>query len=100
MSPIRTGVALVAPLFALTLLAGCNSNDNRSPFENPGVTPTPSASPSPSPAPVTFQGDSAAFVEFVRNADPNGDPLPVNDGAVVFEDTSDVTDPAIVNVNP
>lgn len=103
MSTMIKRVALLSPLLAVGLLVGCNDNNGRSPFETvnptptPSVSPTPSVTPTPPPDAAAFEGDTAAFVVFLRDLDTNGDPLPVNDGNIVFQDTSGVTDPVTVN---
>lgn len=97
MSTIIKRVALLSPLLAVGLLVGCNDNNGRSPFEPVNPTPTPSVTPTPPPDAAAFEGDTAAFVVFLRDLDTNGDPLPVNDGNIVFQDTSEVTGPVTVN---
>ncbi len=93
----KTGVALLAPLLALALLSACNSNDTQSPF---GPTPTPTP-PIVEPTPVAvFDGDTSAFVVFLCDQPLDGEPLEVNDGAVVFTDTSGVTEPVMVSNCP
>ncbi|WP_029891066.1 hypothetical protein [Polycyclovorans algicola] len=94
MSTIIKRAALLSPLLAVGLLVGCNDNDTRL-LVNPA--PTPSVTPTPPPDAAAFEGDAAAFVVFLRDLDTDGDPLPVNDGNIVFQDTSEVTDPVPVN---
>ncbi len=103
MRTFKKTVTVLLPILAMGLLAGCNSSDDATPFGPGGVpTPTPSVSPSPSPTPpgpsAAFSGDTSAFVVYLRGLDQYGDPLVVNGGNVVFQDTAEVTNP--VSVNP
>lgn len=84
-----------AVLGGVLLLGACSSNDDRNAFL-PVPTPTGTATPAPTPTPV-FMGSSAEFIDFLQAQPVNGDPFPVNDGAVQFTDTAGNTDPVPVN---
>lgn len=69
---------LCLPLLAVSLVAACGDSGRRS------STP---------PAQTTTE----RLIELASRTDEVGEPFPVNDGAFVFNDTADDTEPVPVN---
>jgi hypothetical protein len=74
---------LCLPLIAAAGLAACSDNDNRS------------FPPDPPPPPV--QTATERLIELAAQTDEVGEPFPVNDGAFVFNDTVEDTEPVAIN---
>lgn len=68
---------LCIPLFAATLLVACGDDDD---------------------GPAAPQANATERVlEIAAHGDEVGEPVPVNDGAFVFDDTAENTEPVLIN---
>lgn len=93
---------LFVPGFLLGSLLGLGACSDIDGLENqpiPSPLPTPLATPTPSPTavPTLPPGSSALLLQQARQSSETDAPVPINDGAVAFDDTSETAAPIPVN---
>lgn len=96
-------LALPLALASATVLMACaDNNDDRgavvpptlAPTMAPTMTPTPAPTPAPTMAPLSSTEQVRAIASQTSEVD---EPFAINDGAFVFNDTSETNAPAPIN---